>query len=981
VRVFRQLSIVTMLVAMQARPAEALPIGFGKNQGPVSYSEIKSDHFYIYHDARTPGEGAMMLNALEAARVPMERWFQESRKRPLPVVMSAISENASFANFIADAVELQTLGQGTRELAWHEYVHSTMYRKLDNILGPAGALIHLPWMPAWYLEGLAEALSVSVGSDTMAGIERYQALAGDWPTYPRLHSLYSKEGFAERGYATAGALTSYLFRKMDPNKLPDMLDQFYRYSMPWWWPWTMVPFNGFLPMDKVLENQIGMNGGQLYEAYKKDAKAHWEKTPGTFLVGRPDKRRQFTSIYGMKSNGTDILHLNRNDEGLQESSLTFDATTGWATALNKVAAIDDDFGSFSRVNDGRIQAGIKYQDEHAGEESTIRISFADNPRKLHLVKRAAIVIGMTAGPDRLYWTEFAQARSSFCSAGFSKDGKPECHLTVETPSKLKIVGERWTKDGLAEIWLSESTEKLTGTLTSLHVLNVQKRSLKKGVYRTLAGIRQVAFAGQDVWLFTSEHKNRLLRRMNSELTCAGTLSFKDHIVGAFGLADGSLVLGLYAGQNYQVKKLSPTEMTTSPCPPETAPTSPIQYAVQHPQIDFKTAFLAADTWSTAADKSEPLSQVVAAKPLNEAVQPGTGSETASSPARWRPRPLFLFPWIGADDALGPQIGVVSVPLMDHMQNETVRATFLYGAYSRYPYQEVAVTSTRFLPTLSFAAYRSQTYNGLFRNSEGGTVSSYLDEKGVRLESDSDFSALGGKGSFGAGFKYAHLKPYLGPFSVKRGFLAEPAVNFSLFHSFGRFSWSNSISGRAAPEALNETYDYNQIGAATNLGLSTGFLASKFTLGLEGSRTRGKEMRELKEVYRPLKTFIPGAGGGYNQNSFSLVGDDTGLFSPVFGDTQGRAKANWTFPVIREVDKLLWILYLERLDFTAFYNYGAAWNGPEPRRGWDKLIRAHGYSLDLQLENKGVRFNAGLGAGQVIGRDPEIYMTTGFDALF
>jgi hypothetical protein len=153
------------------------------------------------------------------------------------------------------------------------------------------------------------------------------------------------------------------------------------------------------------------------------------------------------------------------------------------------------------------------------------------------------------------------------------------------------------------------------------------------------------------------------------------------------------------------------------------------------------------------------------------------------------------------------------------------------------------------------------------------------------------------------------------------------------------------------------------------------------LGLEGSRTRGKKRRELKEVYRPLKTYIPGSGGGFNQNSFPITGDGSGLFSPAFGDTQARAKANWTFPIIREFDKLLWILYLERLDFTAFLNYGGAWNGPEPRKGWDKLTRAHGYTVDLQLENKGVRFNLGLGAGQVIGKDPEIYLTTGFDALF
>jgi hypothetical protein len=145
--------------------------------------------------------------------------------------------------------------------------------------------------------------------------------------------------------------------------------------------------------------------------------------------------------------------------------------------------------------------------------------------------------------------------------------------------------------------------------------------------------------------------------------------------------------------------------------------------------------------------------------------------------------------------------------------------------------------------------------------------------------------------------------------------------------------------------------------------------------------RGEQPRDLRELYRPLKTHIPGAGGGLNQNSYPLAGEGSGLFSPVFGDTQARARADWTMPLIRDVDKELWIIYLERLDFSAFYNYGAAWTGPEPRRGWDKLIRAHGYSVDLQMENKGVRFNAGLGAGQVIGKDFEAYVTAGFDALF
>lgn len=977
-------SLFGTLLILSTGAAEALPIGFGKNQGPVSYSEIKSDHFYIYHDSRTAGEGAMMLNALEAARKPMEYWFKEQRSGPLPVVMSAISENASFANFIADSIELQTLGQGTRELAWHEYVHSTMYRKLDNILGPAGALIHLPWMPAWFLEGLAESLSVSVGSDVTAGIERYQALTDDWPSYPRLHSLYSKVGFSERGYATSGALVSYLLRKGDPNKLPELLDDFYTYSMPWWWPWAAVPFNGFLPMERSLENYVQLNGEQLYSAYKTDAKTFWSQGNETFLVGSKDKRRYFTSIYGMKSDGEKILHLNQNDGDLQETSLEFDAA-GWAQGLKQEREIDKEFGSFSRITTASLQAGVRYKDQHDGDTSEIRINFTKGDRKDIFIKRNAVIIGMTASETEIYWSEFSQGDSRFCSSKLAPAAKVGCHLQLKTPGKIRMIGEKRIAGKLAEIWLSESTEKLAGTLTQLHVLNVEKHTLRQKVYETDAGVITVTFAGNDIWILSAERQGRILRKISIDNQCLGQIVLKDHIVNTFGLNDGSLAVGLYAGDNFNVKKLSTAELQVKTCAPIVPPSSPIQYAVQQKTpVDLQTAFANSDIWQTGpkGTSKADLSALAGEKPLDQEIQADSGSESASSPAKWRPRPLFLFPWIGADDALGSQIGVVSVPLMDHMQNETVRATFLYGAASNFPYQEVSLTTTRFLPTMTLAGFRQQTYNGRFlKRSTDEIVSGYMDEKGARLESDTDFDALGGKASFGAGIKYAHLKPYIGPYTVRKGFLAEPAANLSLVNSFGRFSWSNSISGRVAPEAMNRNFDYNQVGAATTIGLSTGFLASKFSLGLEGSRTRGKKRRELQEVYRPLKTYIPGSGGGFNQNSFPIIGGDTGLFSPGFGDTQGRAKANWTFPLISDFDRLLWILYLERLDFTAFYNYGGAWNGMEPARGWDRLTRAHGYTIDLQLENKGVRFNLGIGTGQVMGKDPEVYLTTGFDALF
>ena len=52
----------------QSFSSHALPIVFGINQGDLQYSEIISKYSYIYHDKRTPHEGAMTANTMKGDR-------------------------------------------------------------------------------------------------------------------------------------------------------------------------------------------------------------------------------------------------------------------------------------------------------------------------------------------------------------------------------------------------------------------------------------------------------------------------------------------------------------------------------------------------------------------------------------------------------------------------------------------------------------------------------------------------------------------------------------------------------------------------------------------------------------------------------------------------------------------------------------------------------------------------------------------------
>lgn len=984
--------LVPLALTFGARPAAALPIGFGVNQGDLEYSERKSDGFIVYHDKRVPTEGARNLNGLEHVRPTMEKWFGVKRSSPLPVITSAVTENASFANFISDAIEVQTSGQADKELSWHEYTHSTMYRQLDNFIGPAGAIIHLPWMPAWFLEGLAETTSVSVGSDVMGGIERYQALTGDWPTYDRLHSLYAKYGFFERGYATAGAIVTYLLKQGDPNQLPTMLHDYYRYTMPWWWPWAIVPFNGFMPMDAAIENYSGIKGGgqALYAKYKKDAEEYWKKqSAGPFIAQLPGPRSSFSSTTGLKSDGKRLINVARWDDDLWEAEVTFDPETGWANDYKQIKKQLDGYDSYARSNGPSMRAAVQYEAGSGAEHVDILVR-KKGAKKDQRITRHGSVFELFETPKHLGWLEqdLSVTRLCFLPKDFkSPKQKPDCPLEVTIPKKLRLLAERRTKTGgdvTGELWLVESEEKLKGTLYDIKVFDTRTMKMRKVGKTHVARPMAAALTATDTYVLFAERSMRTIRHLDAAGECAGILDFKDHLLDLQGFDDGSLAISVFASYDTYVLKAKKGQFPEAKCREEEPTTSPLQFAMQQEKIvDMKTAMAGANLW---ADKPQPLPPRVAADlatdPGLDLDYPETGhTQKESKPAKYRWRPLFLFPWIGADDALGTQYGAVTVPLMDHLQNETVRATFLYGAASRFPYTEVSLTSTRFKPTWQLTAYRQQAYNGYFINRDNEVEVLYYDEKGARLEVDKDFAFSSSAGlSLGLGIKRAHLQPYLGPYGVRQGNLTEPTGNIGLYHKLGEFSFSYSFSGRVAPEQLNKDFDYNQTGVSATIGRGLPFLASRLSLGVETSRTRGKKRRYFMERYTPLKTFIPGSGGGYNQNSFPLI-DGGGLFGAVTGDTQARAKINYTMPLIDDIDKYIWILYIERLDFTAFYNYGSAWFGAEPPRGWDHLVRAHGYNVDLQLENKGVRFNLGLGTGQVIGRDFEVYMTTGFDALF
>ena len=123
-KIFRTLvmpsSVAALGIFLVSADVLALPTGFGRNQADLEYEETTYDNFYIYHDKRTPNEAKMIISSLTAAKPVLEKWLEVKGSKPQTVITSAATANPSFANLVTNNLEIQTLGQGYRDLFLHE---------------------------------------------------------------------------------------------------------------------------------------------------------------------------------------------------------------------------------------------------------------------------------------------------------------------------------------------------------------------------------------------------------------------------------------------------------------------------------------------------------------------------------------------------------------------------------------------------------------------------------------------------------------------------------------------------------------------------------------------------------------------------------------------------------------------------------------------------------------------------------------------
>ena len=1050
-------NIITIFLCLflSSKNLLALPIGFNVNQGKLEYNEITSPYFFIYHEKSVPIEAAMVANTLHAAKPILEKWFKRIRTRPLPIILSATTQNASFANFVTDSIELQTKGSGHRDLFLHEYTHSSMYRHFDNIFGPAGSILHLPWMPAWFIEGLAEAFSASDGSGLMASIERYQALSQDWPSYDRLHSLYGSDGFSERGYATSGAFVRWLLLTKNSESLIQLLEDFYYYSMPWFYPWSFNPISDFLPFDAALLKNYGAKGEDLYEQYKKESFQYWhnQKQNNLFVNSSKLKPKLYNytnslsyidgkSLISLQSNRKHAwyeLSFNENLFSSEHTKIGRDYPQ-YKTLLSHISFSGFDFSVFSDIEPDtrlRYHQFVKLKNKNNSY-------FVD---KVIYTPRG-FIYNVVESKNKIFWLQKFRQENSICFINKEDLLKKNqitkneiyCPIRAQLPKKINILGYDkknkkivQTKEdtlissqSIKKIWFSIQEQKLLGDTYEIKTLDTDDMLIANFPYKTGGKPISIMSRKNKIFLFLEEYNRRSLKLLNQKGSCLKQYDFDDLINKFEHIKNDDFIVSLFKGNKEAIKKVNTNNLKENSCRISLNHKSPLLWALGQNQVpDLMLALNESNFRTDASDSNIEKKQIQnnlsiqQAQALDQA-SPETGglsiSYKDSKPRKWRARPIFAIPFIGLNDIYGYQLGTLSIPIMDHLQNETVLASLLFGIKSNYPDIFVSLVSTRYTPTLSITAYRRQRWNGRsyylvskdynFERDESNNDtrkliknyhydlymnpgkdnkiivnSSYLDEKGVRFSAFNSWHTRISTKTLSLRLNVSHRNRYFGYLQPIEGQLIQPNILISYLLLVNNWALRSRLIASIAPEGLNKYFAFNRISSSIRINRNIRELNNTIiSFGLSGARTRGKKGKtpQLKEFYRPLDTFIPGSGMGLNNNSFGLLGRGS-LFLTRFGDTKMRAFAQTRTSVIRNINKLFWVLYLQSLELTNFINYGNTWHHEQKVK--PPNILSYGSNLDLFVENKGVNFYTGLGLGKVHQRNLQLYIRFGFDALF
>lgn len=320
-----------------AQAASAVPLSFlldpTTNLRNVEWYRLESPRFTIYASRSSEKLARYGLEALEAAYPDLGLLLGvhldgQPELRPdgdnvtspfsrVPVIVNTGVNAGGFANPVTQNIELKISAGSSASLFQHELVHRLMYDHMDPWLGPGGRVFTLAMTPAWWLEGLAEFLTESVGQTQTAALARSMALNHSYLDWDRLHSLYQIDSadLFFRGYVTSGRFFRYLMMQQKHDDLYSVHRELLKFTL-------IPPFVS--AQDFFFFSQFGKLGSAVYEDFKAFEKERWQKKSSALPSLKKLSRNYRTTVFYSES----TPYINFLGEGFLSAGLRTETYPG-----------------------------------------------------------------------------------------------------------------------------------------------------------------------------------------------------------------------------------------------------------------------------------------------------------------------------------------------------------------------------------------------------------------------------------------------------------------------------------------------------------------------------------------------------------------------------------------------------------------------------------------------------------------------------
>ncbi|APJ04474.1 hypothetical protein [Silvanigrella aquatica] len=948
-----------------------------------------------------------------------------ARLEKIPFVLGNVIEGAGFANPVSMNIEAQMIRSRSASFFQHELVHRLMYEHHDFYIGPAGRLFSLAMLPTWWIEGLAEYFTESVGTEQTNHIVKYMALNDYWPSWDRLHALYNADGDTNlRGYATAGKFLGWIFSKIKEKDLYIIHEEISNQTI-------IPPF--YNACDVWLYDNLGKTGEELYLEFKKEQKKYWEnqlnnlpKLVETYPKEEDEQGETYYYPTYIFDNHALFSKMISNQSALSSSLNLYNFSLNKQKRIPLSHAGSSLFAISSAQNGKILTANIRnYPNSKIGHE-LILLNFTGNLSEIDDEKIISEkVINFSSENEALVIDQIQYEGNDNFFITASTNGNSKIYHFNAINNELKFIKKYPFP---ASIKFIENNNIISKNSNCIHFIlsnDFDKTSIQKLCFT--GDVTEVLPPNiiniKDAYIL-SNGNFRILTYWDHVLAFVDYTLFKeikpiaafpdwiegiipwhpngDDILGAWIYKKGKYFFEKIdlnrANDNFKKWQLNLNKNNSFLNFPKYKPYTPPYLEIYDNQ---KMSLLGNDlnAFEEELKKEEILNPNEIEKNIASKNSQENFNETFQQPASYRNQFLFAYPYALPDFLGGPSIGLFAIPFTDEMERHRIQIFGSYNFFLNAPSGSLTYINNRFLDNFSVSLFATPFFNGYYDIKSTNNVIryyNYLQQTGLSISGSLYLNLK--KDSFQSNLSLYKLLPYNSLTTPPQYIGVQEALmasvrglfSFNLFHTGFYLQKKEKTNGKwmywktdftlgggkynslgnelnSAGQSLGEI-DYYNLNSSVLSSLS--FYKQKFSLMGQISTTQGNSTLNIKEIYSPYQSYILGNTESLNYISYPLLGSGS-LFKLSSGYWSYSGTLGYDFPLYPSFEKKFLFTFLDNLRGVASITRGGTSN--TQNFSTFNAITSASVGSSVTIDIKGFQLYPSLVYGWIVGQENNWYI--------